>query len=86
VQKIHACPNDYILYRDEEYENLNACPICSALPYKIRRDEPGDVEGEHPQEEGSCQGDVVCSYNTTVEMFVQKQRSCQVIAVAQRRP
>jgi hypothetical protein len=23
VQKIHACSNDYILYRGEEYENLN---------------------------------------------------------------
>ena len=35
VQKIHACPNDCILYRDE-YEDLNACPLCSALRYKIR--------------------------------------------------
>jgi hypothetical protein len=31
VQKIHACPNDCILYRGEEYENLNACPVCSAF-------------------------------------------------------
>src|SRR3954462_5621271 len=45
VQKIHACINDCILYRGE-YENLNACPVCSALRYKIRRDDPGDVEGE----------------------------------------
>ncbi|KAK1670522.1 hypothetical protein QYE76_058681 [Lolium multiflorum] len=45
VQKIHACINDCILYR-EEYENLNACPVCSALRYKIRRDDPGDVECE----------------------------------------
>jgi hypothetical protein len=36
VQKIHACPNDYILYHGEEYENLNACPVCCALWYKIR--------------------------------------------------
>jgi hypothetical protein len=35
VQKIHACPNDYILYRGD-YENLNECPICTALRYKIR--------------------------------------------------
>ena len=41
VQKIHACPNDYILYRGE-YENLNACPVCNALRYKIGRDDPGD--------------------------------------------
>ncbi|KAK1669292.1 hypothetical protein QYE76_057451 [Lolium multiflorum] len=45
VQKIHACINDCIFYRGE-YENLNACPVCSALRYKIRRDDPSDVEGE----------------------------------------
>jgi hypothetical protein len=45
VQKIHACPNDFILYRGD-YENLNECPICTALRYKIRGDDPGDVEGE----------------------------------------
>ncbi|KAK1633133.1 hypothetical protein QYE76_007448 [Lolium multiflorum] len=45
VQKIRACINDCILYR-KEYKNLNACPVCSALRYKIRRDDPGDVEGE----------------------------------------
>jgi hypothetical protein len=46
VQKIHACPSDCILYRGEEYENLNACLVCSAFWYKIRRDDPGDVESE----------------------------------------
>jgi hypothetical protein len=46
VEKIHACINDCILYRGEKYENLNACPICGALRYKIGRDDPGDVEGE----------------------------------------
>jgi hypothetical protein len=35
VQKIHACINDCILYRGE-YENLNACLVCSAFRYKIR--------------------------------------------------
>src|SRR3989337_1415433 len=49
VQKIYACPNDCILYRGEEYENLNACPVCGALRYKIRRDDPGDVEGVCPR-------------------------------------
>jgi hypothetical protein len=29
VQKIHARPTDCILYRDEEYENLDACPVCT---------------------------------------------------------
>ena len=48
VQKIHACPNDCILYRGE-YKNLDACPVCSPLRYKIRKDDLGDVEGEPPQ-------------------------------------
>ena len=48
VQKIHECPNDCILYRGE-YEDLNACPVCGALRYKISRDDPGDVEGERPR-------------------------------------
>ena len=49
VQKIHACPNDCILYRSE-YEDLNACPVCGAMRYKISRDDPGDdVEGERPR-------------------------------------
>jgi hypothetical protein len=39
-----------------------------------------------PQEEGSYQGDVVCSYNTMVEMFVSVQRACQVITMAQKGP
>ena len=46
VQKIHACPNDCILYRGEEYENLEACHVCKALRYKIRRDDPGEVDGQ----------------------------------------
>jgi hypothetical protein len=33
VQKIHACPNNCILYRGKEYENLDACPVCTALWY-----------------------------------------------------
>jgi hypothetical protein len=49
VQKIHACISDYILYSDEEYKNLEACPVCTALRYMIRRDDPGDVEGEPPR-------------------------------------
>ena len=45
VQKIHACPNDCILYRDE-YEKLDACHVCEAKRYKIRQIDPGDVDGE----------------------------------------
>ena len=49
VQKIHACPNDCILYRGDEYENLDACPICGALRYKIRKGDHGNIEGESPR-------------------------------------
>jgi hypothetical protein len=33
VQKIHACPNDCILYRSEKYKNMDKCPVCTALWY-----------------------------------------------------
>ncbi|XP_039815036.1 uncharacterized protein LOC120677915 [Panicum virgatum] len=33
VQKIHACPKDCILYHGK-YEDLDACPVCSASRYK----------------------------------------------------
>ena len=49
VRKIHACPNDCILYHGEKYEYFDACPVCTALRYKIRRDDPDDVEGERPR-------------------------------------
>ena len=48
IQKIHACPNDCILYHGDEYEKLDACLVCHASRYKIRRDDPSDVEGERP--------------------------------------
>ena len=45
IEKIHACPNDCMLYHSKEYEKLDTCPICHASRYKISRDDPGDVEG-----------------------------------------
>jgi len=45
IEKIHACPNDCILYRGE-HEILDECPICIASRYKILRDAPSDVEDE----------------------------------------
>ena len=44
VLKIHTCPNDCILYRGD-YENLDACPVYSALRFKIRKDDPENIEG-----------------------------------------
>jgi hypothetical protein len=45
IEKIHACPNDCILYRGV-HENLGECPVCHASRYKILRDDPSDVEDE----------------------------------------
>ena len=47
TQKIHACPNDYILCRGEEYKNLDAYPIYKACRYKIPHDDPDDIERVH---------------------------------------
>lgn len=32
-ERIHACPNDCILYRNE-YASLNMCPKCNASRFK----------------------------------------------------
>jgi hypothetical protein len=45
IEKIHACPNDCIMYHDV-HENLDECPVCHASQYKILRDDPGDVKDE----------------------------------------
>jgi len=36
-QKIHACPNDCVLYRDE-FVSLKACPICGLSQFKKKID------------------------------------------------
>ncbi len=33
VRRIHACPNDCILYY-KEYADLDVCPVCGASRYK----------------------------------------------------
>jgi Transposase family tnp2 len=38
VERIHACPNDYILYRNE-YNDLDKCPKYNASRYKPRDNE-----------------------------------------------
>ncbi|GJW69639.1 hypothetical protein Tco_0126556 [Tanacetum coccineum] len=41
IKRIHSCPNDYMLYRDE-YENLHACVTCETSRYKKEPDEIDD--------------------------------------------
>lgn len=45
-EKIHACPNDCILYRGVDYENLDNCPVCQASRYKkiLRKQHKGGGE------------------------------------------
>ena len=45
--RIGGGEDTYILYCGA-YKDLNACPVCGALRYKIRRDDPGDVDSEPP--------------------------------------
>jgi hypothetical protein len=65
VQKMHACPNDCILYRGDKYKNLNACPI--EVHCGIRS---GEMTLVMLRESAPGRGYVVFSNNTTLEMFV----------------
>ena len=40
-QKIHACPNDCILYR-HEYAELRNCPTCGVSRYKVNSNDFGE--------------------------------------------
>jgi hypothetical protein len=42
VERIHACPNDCILYR-KEYSDMNRCPKCKTSRYKLKDDEAENV-------------------------------------------
>jgi len=42
-QKIHACPNDFILYR-KEFETLTKCPRYEVSQFKVKDD---DVDEDH---------------------------------------
>ena len=37
-QKIHACPNDYILYKNE-FEEMHNYPRCGVSWYKVKDDD-----------------------------------------------
>jgi hypothetical protein len=38
VEKIHACRNHCILYRGDDYKDLESCPKCGASRYKTNKD------------------------------------------------
>ena len=42
VERIHACPNHYILYRGNTFKDLKKYPVCSASRYKNNAGYCGD--------------------------------------------
>jgi len=46
-KRIHACPNDCILY-SKEFEDLKKCPKCGSSQYKQKRnsEDKGQIEKE----------------------------------------
>jgi len=38
VERIHACRNHCILYRGDDYKDLDSCPKCGASRYKTNKD------------------------------------------------
>ena len=42
VERIHACPNHYILYRRDTFKDLDKCLVCSASRYKNNAGYCGD--------------------------------------------
>ena len=42
-KKIHACPNDCILYR-KDFELLKSCPRCGFSRYKLKQKDDDTIE------------------------------------------
>eukprot|EP00256_Glycine_max_P069195 XP_025983790.1 uncharacterized protein LOC100791086 [Glycine max] len=62
-KKIHACPNDCILYRNE-YAELRQCPTCGVSRYKVQHDELTDDAGTK-----NCRPAKVCWYLPIIPRF-----------------
>ncbi|WVZ52938.1 hypothetical protein U9M48_003937 [Paspalum notatum var. saurae] len=43
VEKVHACKNDCILFRGDDYADLTECLVCGTPRYKQRKDGSGMV-------------------------------------------
>ena len=42
-QKIHACPNDYMLYR-HEFQEMSKCLVCGTSRYKVKDDKESNYD------------------------------------------
>ena len=54
-QKIHACLNDCILYKNQFAEMLK-CPTCGVSWYKVKDDESNDDEPQTSNVQQRCVG------------------------------
>ncbi|XP_019163187.1 PREDICTED: uncharacterized protein LOC109159542 [Ipomoea nil] len=72
-EKIHACPNDCILFRND-YKELNACPICGASQYKIREHVVayGNLAGYSVKGHKACP---ICEDNTCYTQLVHGRKT-----------
>ncbi|XP_076886636.1 uncharacterized protein LOC143536558 [Bidens hawaiensis] len=52
VERIHACPNNCILYR-KRYENEHKCVVCGASRYKQKKDSDEVDDDEGPKQPGN---------------------------------
>jgi hypothetical protein len=84
VDKIHACKNDYILYRGPKYEDLEKCPICGLDRFNHRKD-GGDDEScnRNRRKGGPKKVFLVLSYHSSFEVLVCKQ-GVRIVTMAQR--
>ena len=57
VERIHACPNNCILYRGDAFKDLKKCPVCSASRYKNNAGYFGD-DNEDPTNVNKGKGNV----------------------------
>jgi hypothetical protein len=83
VEKIYACKNDYILYRETEYEDLQKCPICGLVRFNSRNG--GDDENCNRRKRRSKKGVLIVSYHFSFEVLVYKQKGIRIIVMAKRK-
>jgi hypothetical protein len=63
VERIHACPNHYILYRGDTFKDLDKCPVCSASRYKNNAgyydgDNQGIADGNKRKRKGTARNSI----------------------------
>jgi hypothetical protein len=57
VERIHACPNNCILYCGDTFKDLKKCHVCSASRYKTNAGYCGD-DNKDPTDVDKGEGNV----------------------------